>query len=440
MSTDSNARWFFVKQDPNDRIRATARRHSLGGTGLSPESRLAREVIQNSVDATLPNKKTSVLIWKKALSGQEVLTFRGLIGFEDSDTPFSRLDKLGLKAENAFTKMKAKAKSRSFYVTIVEDRNTCGLCYDESDGKDRFDELCLSYGQDATAAAAERGGSYGFGKGVYEEASDCNTFIVYSVYKPNPNSPSDSESHARLFGCATFDGHTVGNTDFKGRALFGVYKKKQDLTECRPLLDDDAHRVARQLGFLVRKPSDYGTSIMIVGSTIGMDALRSAIEDYWWPRIYSNQLSVDLWDDDDVIRPPEPREREDLRPYLRCYSLIEEKMSPDEDEKLIKLQRESGFRAQPGQLALKPLPQSDEDSMDDVESDSELDSTVALIRSGPKMVVQYLDPGGRAAASFAGVFLSHPEVEQELHLSEPPAHDSWAPNSRRLSEAYVILA
>ena len=202
-------------------------------------------------------------------------------------------------------------------------------------------------------------------------------------------------------------------------------------------MDDDAHRMARQLGFLERKPTEYGTSIMIIGSTIGMDALRTAVEDYWWPRIYSNQLSVELWEDDDPIKPPEPREREDLKPYLRCYSLIEEKMAPDEDERLIKLQRESGSAAQPGQLALKPLPQQDEDSIDDAASDKDLDSTVALIRSRPKMVVEYLDPGGRATANFVGVFLSHPDVEQELHLSEPPAHDSWAPNSPRLSEAYA---
>ena len=437
MSTDSQPRWFFVKQDPNDRIRATARRHALGGTRLSSESRLAREVIQNSVDATLPNKKTDVLFWSKTLSGQEVSTFRNLIGFEDSDSPFTRLDELGLKVGNAFTQMRAESKSPSFSVTLVEDRNTCGLCYDESDDKDRFDELCLSYGQDSTAVAAERGGSYGFGKGVYEESSDCNTFIVYSVYEPNPNSPSDPGSHARLFACSTFDGHRVGNTDFKGRALFGVHKKRQGQIECRPVLDDDAHEMAGKLGFLKRKSNDYGTSIMIIGSTIEMDALRTAVEDYWWPRIYSNQLSVQLWEDDDPIKPPEPREREDLRPYLRCYSLIEEKMPRVEGEERFKLQPASGSSAQPGTLALKPLPQSDEDSIDDVASDTDLDSTVALIRSGPKMVVEYLDPGGRAAANFAGVFLSYPDVEEVLHLSEPPSHDSWAPNSPRLSEGYA---
>ena len=394
-------------------------------------------MIQNSADATLPNKKTSVLVWQQTLSGQKVLTFRNLIGFGDSDSPFKRLEKLGLKADNAYAQMKSNAESASFSVTIVEDRNTCGLCYDESDEKDRFDELCLSYGQDATAAAAERGGSYGFGKGVYEEASDCNTFIVYSVYKPNPDSPSDPGSHARLFGCATFDGHMVGPVSYKGRALFGVYQQSQGQTECRPILDGEAHRVARELGFIQREPDDYGTSIMIIGSTIDMDALRAAIEDYWWPRIYSNQLSVDLWEDNDPVKAPEPREREDLKPYLRCYSLIEERMPQDEDEKLHKLNRDSGSSAQPGSLALKALPQPDEESVDDVSSDTHLESTVALIRSQPKMVVEYLDPGGRSAASFAGVFLSHLDVEEELHLSEPPAHDSWAPNSPRLSEAYA---
>ena len=437
MSTQNKPKWFFVKQDPNDRIRATARRHALGGTGLSAEARLAREVIQNSVDATLTNKKTDVLIWQKTLSGQEIATFRNLIGYGDSDSPFSRLQELGLKVGNAYSQMKSAEPNQTFSVTIVEDRNTCGLCYDESDGKDRFDELCLSYGQDATAATAERGGSYGFGKGVYEEASNCNTFIVYSVYEPNPNSPSDPGSHARLFGCATFDGHTVGNINYKGRALFGVYQRIQGLTECRPIMDDEAHEMARQLGFIGREPDDYGTSIMIIGSTVKMDTLRTAIEDYWWPRIYSNQLSVQLWEDDDPAKTPEPREREDLTPYLRCYSLIEEKMSPEEDERLVKFNRESGTGAQPGQLALAPLPQSDEESLDDVASDTHLDSTVALIRSGPKMVVEYLDPGGRSSANFVGVFVSHPDVEQELHLSEPPAHDSWAPNSQRLSEAYA---
>ena len=90
---------------------------------------------------------------------------------------------------------------------------------------------------------------------------------------------------------------------------------------------------------------------------------------------------------------------------------------------------------QQGKLALVPMPQVD-DKPDESEQDSYLENTIALIRSGPRMVVKYLDPSGRSTANFAGAFVSHPEVETELHLSEPSAHDDWSPQSVRFNEAY----
>ena len=58
-----------------------------------------------------------------------------------------------------------------------------------------------------------------------------------------------------------------------------------------PSTNEDAHRIAKRLGFMERKDDEYGTSIMLVGSHIDIDALRIAIEDYWWPRMWSNRLS-----------------------------------------------------------------------------------------------------------------------------------------------------
>ncbi|MCY4651818.1 MAG: hypothetical protein OXC95_01495 [Dehalococcoidia bacterium] len=62
---------------------------------------------------------------------------------------------------------------------------------------------------------------------------------------------------------------------------------------------------------------------------------------------------------------------------------------------------------------------------------------MALIRIGPKMVVQYFDPRGLSNAKFAGVFVAHEDVEEQLHLSEPPLHDAWNPESYRLSNFYA---
>ena len=438
MIVDHQAKWFFVEEDPNYRIKSTTRRHALEGSDLNTEARLVREAIQNSVDATLPDQKTDVLIWSQTITGAEVSNFRDLIGFTHPDSPFIRLSRLGLQTGNAYSRLDSAQADppSSIPITIIEDRNTCGLGYDRQDEKDRFDELCLSFGQDSTGASRSRGGSYGFGKEVYEEASDCNTFFVYSVFEPS----DETEGHcARFFGCATFDGH-FGDDDTKytGRALFGIHRNNErNQTECLPLVDDVAHQVASDIGFVRREDNDIGTSIMIVGSHIRMNSVRSAIEDYWWPRLHSNQLSTELWQDNDPLDPPEPNARPDLAPFIRCYSLIEEGVPRKDGEELPRLNATLG--AKPGALALKAIELADltrDEESEDPEGDSHLKNSVALIRSGPRMVVQYLNPGGTGTGRFAGVFVSDPQSEEALHLSEPPSHDSWNPNSQRLLDAY----
>ncbi len=433
----TQAKWYFIKEDPNDRMRATVRKHALGGSGLTHEERVIREAIQNSVDATLENQKTDVLIWNRLVLNGESTAFRKLLGFDLPNSPFSRLKHLGLQPDNALDRMTSTdVDDKNFYITIIEDRNTCGLGYNDRDKVDRFDELCLSYGQDTTAVEAGRGGSYGFGKSVYEQASDCNLFIVYSVFDRNPDTAhNEIGSHARLFACATFRGHTIENIKYRGRALFGMLKETGDQVECRPIVDETAHDIAQQLGFVRREPTDTGTSIMIVGSNMDTLKLRGAIENYWWPRLYSNLLSVELWDNDKVAEYPEPKSRDDLRPYLRCYSLIEEGVAKDKVERLHTLRGNKHVHQQ-GNLALVPLPQQTDNGSDDPEQDTYLESTVALIRSGPRMVVEYLNPGGGSTARFAGVFLSNPAVEEQLHLSEPAAHNSWSPHASRFADAY----
>ena len=441
MLNRSRPKWFFVKENPNDRIRSTTRRLASGATDLSAEARVAREAIQNSADATIPDHKTHILIWNKTIPESEVDAFRELIGFSDRDSPFRRgHGKLGLSGDSALARMASKRGDRSFPVTIIEDYNTVGLAYDPAQRVDRFDELCISQGQDTTQASAERGGSYGFGKAVYEEASDSNMFIVYSVFDPHPDA-TEKDAHARLFICATFNGHQHGrgNVKYTGRALYGVHRKRQGYTLCRPVTDSDAHSTAQKLGFTRRDKNTPGTSIMIIGSKIDTDEIRAAIEDNWWPRMWSNMLSVELWHGDHSVDPPDPKKRSDLAPYTRGYSTLTEDIPltpPDKKNELHQRASKGNPALKQGALYLTPLPESDDES-DRAEDDTYLRNTVALIRSGPKMVVEYMPPGGRAAAAFSGVFVSHPDIEKQLHLSEPPPHDTWNHNSPRLDEFYA---
>ncbi|MXY22111.1 MAG: hypothetical protein F4Y49_12365 [Dehalococcoidia bacterium] len=441
MPSNTEPKWFFVRVDPNNQMGATLEDLPPGAIELSQEARVVREAIQNSVDATLPNEKTNVFIWNKTVPESEIEQFRDLIGYRDSDSPFKRLKKLGLGKGNALERMQSRRKDRSFEVTIIEDRNTCGLGYDPEEDIDRFDQLCISHGKDRTNILQGRGGSYGEGKAVYREASDSNMFIVYSVFKPHPKATEPS-ARARLYVCATFDGHEWHNgTKYRGRALYGIHMKQkgEPYPLCRPIINDDAHRIAKRLGFLERADEEYGTSIMLIGSHIDIDELRAAIEDYWWPRMWSNLLSVELWDGNDVVDPPEPKKRADLTPYTTCYSIVEEGISANADQ-LERTLRKNSVDGIPGvtqgKLVATPLPES-EDLSDKAEDDTYLENTVALIRSGPKMVVQYFDPRGLSNANFAGVFVAHEDVEEQLHLSEPPLHDAWNPESYRLSKLYA---
>ena len=223
MNFDHDAKWYFVRMDRNNRQRSTSRRHALEGSNLDTESRVVREAIQNSVDATLKGRKTEVAFRNFELAGDAATRFKDTLRLDSGDSPIGRMDRLGLPKNNAL-EVVDRSDDSPILGTIIEDWNTCGLGYDADEDKDRFDELCLSFGQDRTDASGARGGSYGFGKEVYEQASDCNLFLVYSVFEPSAET-QEKYAHARLLGCATFDGHEFRGDRYQGRALFGVHEQ-----------------------------------------------------------------------------------------------------------------------------------------------------------------------------------------------------------------------
>ena len=429
MTSPEYPNWVFELMNPMGGARATAYQDTLEGSELSSDERLAREAIQNSVDAALPGHKTEILIWDKALSEEERRRFKDILRLGTENFPPGRLDKLGLTDGNSFQKV--LSGSGEIRVTIIEDRNTCGLGFAKQEDKDRFRELCLFLGQGSAIVDGNRGGSYGFGKTVYQKQSDVHTFFVYSVFEPTDET---SGNHARFFGCSMFIGHhSEDGTEYTGRAWLGLPGRKGGHDVCEPVVDEAAHELARNLGFLERQSHELGTSIMIFGSEIDMHRFKSAVEDYWWPRLESDRLNVELWKDDSEILPPQPLLRPQLAPFLRCYELSEDDIPPENDERKRRLNAVSGI--QRGTIALKALPFDESDDVEDPEHDTLLKNTVALIRSGPRMVVQYLNTGGRQRGNFAGTFVSHPDSEHALHLSEPPSHDSWNPNSERLKNA-----
>ena len=200
------------------------------------------------MDATLPNEKTEIVVRNKTLSAAEMASVRDALALDSEDSPVVRTSALlGLPADNAFQRIAQGAKG-GVQTTVIEDWNTCGLGYDAADGKDRFVELCLYLGQDSANVDAARGGSYGFGKTVYEQASDCRAFIVYSVFEP---SDETGGHYSRLFVCSHFVGHTFsedktrgsrggggGGNKYTGRAWYGIRSQEEGAGEiCDPVTD-----------------------------------------------------------------------------------------------------------------------------------------------------------------------------------------------------------
>ena len=165
--------WVFERMSPMGGSRSTTWRDTLEGLDLPIEARIAREAIQNSADATLTGEKTELLVWDKPLTAEEEFTFRDILDLDSQSSPTGRLEELGLEEGNFFGG--SITGGREVRVTIIEDHNTCGLGIDTENGKDRFEELCLFLGQDDTEVDPNRGGSYGFGKTVYQANSSCRT-------------------------------------------------------------------------------------------------------------------------------------------------------------------------------------------------------------------------------------------------------------------------
>lgn len=85
--------------------RATAWRDTLEGANFAQEERIAREAIQNSVDATRPNEKTEVVVRAKTLSAEDIAVVRDALALDSPDSPIGRLDALGLPADNALKRI-----------------------------------------------------------------------------------------------------------------------------------------------------------------------------------------------------------------------------------------------------------------------------------------------------------------------------------------------
>lgn len=412
MTTDVT--WVFERVGPMGGATGMAFANTLQGSGISPEEELARETIQNSCDAIRRGEiRVRVVFRLVALEGEHRRQFLKTLALDSAIG--SRLRELSLPPDNVL------AQSGPLHLLYVEDYGTEGLHGDPHNRRSNFHRLLLSMGDtDKIVATESTGGSYGYGKAALSMNSKLRTIVAYSAFTPD-----ETGARARLMGCAYLDAHEFSGAQWTGRAWFGV-PRGAEASVVDPLCDADAHEWAERLGFQRRRGAeDYGTSILIVDSDVrDQQSLRKAVERWWWPRLLDEQLEV-LVEANGEVCYPEPRRQPSLAPFIECYRLAIGATEPTgPHQKRDRFYRVSGLSL--GQYALQILPS-------DHEVAEELVGTVALIRA-PKMVVQYANVGYPEPPT-VGVFVADNDIDPILRLSEPPNHDRWDPQSRRLQIA-----
>jgi len=264
--------WFFHACDPMGGAAGEAYANTLKSPGMHPEHVLAREAIQNSVDAGVGSKvavrfRASVITGVKKTAFVEHADLRGIA---------ARAQALELAGTNCLQSLdKPKTPLRLLY---VEDYNAEGLSGGAHDKGSNFYRLLLSLGDRTKNRTGHgTGGSYGFGKSVYSSSSAMQTIFAYTRFKA-----PDGKELTRIFGCGYFASHDFNDETYSGRAWLG--SKPRSDSQGRVIVDPfegaAADALARELGFTLRGKGERGTSILIVDAEVDMAAIVRGVEDW----------------------------------------------------------------------------------------------------------------------------------------------------------------
>lgn len=422
---DKDAEWVFEVNGPMGGASGEAYTNTLASSGMPPEAVLARESIQNSVDAwDKSDEKVHLDFVLKEITGAEkksIVDAAGLhaIATRAVDLKFTSPNCLGTLSDS-------KASLKLLY---INDYNTTGLAGDPMDSDSKFFKFLLALGDGGKEHDEHgTGGSYGFGKSVYSSNSGILTIFAYSRTVDGSGKPM-----SLFFGCGYYRKHKQNGKSHTGRAWYGANQTGSDALSPQlvvPLRDAEADAMAASLGFEPRDANQIGTSVLVVDAMVDADEIIKGVEDWWWPRLVSHQLDVRLIDAEGIVRIPRPRKREDLQPFLDAFDLASGKSPGNNKTEFRKLLSKMETTSL-GAVGFKVLERNEKDQF--AVPEARIDS-VALIRS-PLMVVAYLRPWNVGNPAMAGAFIADDEIDDVLRSAEPPQHDRWDPTARRLQDA-----
>lgn len=394
----------------------------------NPARFLAREAIQNTVDASRDERFTTVM---GDGTVEVVFRFVELIGEQKQKfVRFSSLDQLA--ARRPYLPEGSAARESNNCLDSLDDETPLVLLYVEEHGASgmygpwdhetgRSKMSVAMYSQNISDKPTSAGGAYGHGKSVNAMASKVRVNIAYTCF---PEDPLEPRVTRRLLGVTYWPEHRFEGPQYTGFGLMGERRQTGAQEVAIPFTNESADLMAEQLGFS-RRSADVrelcGTSMLIVDPDLDVDNLIRAVERYWWPAISDGKLRVKVLSADGQVHPVRPRLNPILRGFENAYQAI--KMPSGHADSEIRVREGSRVEiigVKSGDIAMIPATSVARES-----DESKQTSLVAYVR-GLGMVVKYRSLA-IGPAYVHGVFLSNQtnEVEVLLNKSEPKTHYDW---------------
>jgi hypothetical protein len=427
-----------------------AARRALGKPKLDPLSVLIRESVQNSWDARCkPENKKSSISFTASLDVCDDRAFKAL-------------------AENVFAETPSgghplrRCLRRGMTRLILEDRNTVGLggpVFKDEKGSPTEPRHFIRFFRDIGRAAhsSTGGGTYGYGKSVFFNASAASTVVVRTRFRT-----AAGRFENRLMAMSLWSASE--DEVFTGRHWWGVPSPRRNLVA--PLVGADCERIADRLGFRPFEADETGSGFMIVAPKLALspeetlEAVARRIGEtmvvWYWPRMLggfdrAGKISFRVFSNGTDVPVPDPRQSVPFDIYARALSNLQKKRSDDaspETPDLVEEIRSERPKARLGWLSLslasrraRPAWEIANDSelpvleqLKDESGDPPVSRHVALVRS-PGQVIRYLPTSvyPNAQLEYGGIFILDTDsdaVQDEFIESEPPSHDDWVAPER----------
>lgn len=410
---------------------------ALGRPNLTNWELFVRESLQNSWDA------------RDRTSADDGVTFAveyQKLGRSESDTLRSHV--FGHGTQHVLGLRDALAKD-NVPLLIVSDSGTTGLrgptnAAVATEGPSDFNSFVREIGR--SAGKEIRGGSYGFGKGVFFTASRSRTILVYTR-----TTDEHGKRVHRFIAVANDNSYEYDGMKFTGRHWWGKEEEFWDKRTgnstyfAEPLTGGEADEIAALFRmdrhFTDEKPT--GTSVAVIdpdfenSSAEQMEQIARALTRWAWPHMVhtpetDDELRFAVTHNTDDVPVPDPREDVLLKEYVAAYlDSLSVDMEKPEGLDFRRSTEVSSVRSQRpryglGRLGLREVPASLSSKTSVIEGNT---NAVALMR-GPRMVVEYRNgPADRFGRSYVGVFTAAETLDREFALSEPTTHDAWHPRT-----------